>query len=71
MASAVGSAFVVIAAEALLELAVVVLDAPAELGEVHECRDWRVAGGLESQYLTGSFLPSGQSANNHGSGSAP
>ena len=39
-----GAAFVVVQAEALLELAVVVLDTPAELGEVHEPGQWRVGG---------------------------
>jgi hypothetical protein len=39
---AVGAALVMVEPEALLELAIVMLDAPAELGEVHK----RLEGGI-------------------------
>jgi hypothetical protein len=45
---AVAAAFVVIKAEALLEFAVVVLNAPAQLGELDE-RDQRGVGGQVRQ----------------------
>ena len=41
---AIAVAFVVVEAEALLELAVVVLDAPAQLGQRHEPDQRRVGG---------------------------
>ena len=51
MQPAVGAAFVVIQAEALLEFAVVVLDAPAELREPNERHERRVGGQVREPVL--------------------
>ena len=40
----VGASFEVVQAEAVFEFAVVVFDAPADLGQLHECGEWRVGG---------------------------
>ena len=40
----VGASFEVVQAEAVFEFAVVVFDAPADLGQLHECCEWRVGG---------------------------
>jgi hypothetical protein len=52
MQAAVAASFVVIEAQTLLELAVVVLDAPAQLGQLHERGD----GGLGGQVAKALFI---------------
>ncbi len=54
--AAIGAAFVVIKAEALLELAVVMLDAPAQLGGLDECRDRRVGREVGEPVFDGLVL---------------
>ena len=50
----------------LLEILIVALDAPAQLGGVEPIRQKEIfAGRVESQYLVGSFSPSGHSINSH------
>ena len=71
MQPAEGAAFVVVQAEALLELAVVVLDTPAELGEVHEPGQWRVGGQVGEPVLDRLVLVLGHSASSHRSPSTP
>jgi hypothetical protein len=56
MQAAVAASFVVIEAQALLELAVVVLDAPAQLGELHEPADRGVGGQVREPVLDGLVL---------------
>src|SRR6267154_2425425 len=56
------STFEVAEAEFLLELLVVALDAPAQLGERDQAMSW---GRVESQYFVGSFSAFGHSTSNH------
>jgi hypothetical protein len=58
--AAVGAAFVVIKAEALLEFAVIVLDAPAQLGRSDERLDWRVLGQISPDRASTSSGPDGR-----------
>ena len=62
------AALVVTEADLLLELLVVALDAPAQLGLVDEVGERCVSGRVESQYLVGSLSPFGHSIRNHSSG---
>jgi hypothetical protein len=56
--------------ELLLELLIVALDTPAQLGGVDQPAEGDVFRKVESQYLVGSSSPSGHSINSHSSGRA-
>jgi hypothetical protein len=51
----------------LLELLIIALNAPAQLGNIDERRKIHVIRQVESQYLVGSFSPTGHSISNHSS----
>ena len=52
----------------LLEFLIVALDAPAQLGQIDQRPKVMSLGRVESQYLVGSFSPSGHSISSHSSG---
>ena len=49
----------------LLEVLIVALDAPAQLGQIDQLRKLMFSGSVESQYLVGSASPSGHSISSH------
>ena len=59
---------VVVEPQFLLELLVIPLDPPAQLGGATSSIRAVVAGRVESQYLLGSFFASGHSISSHSSG---
>ena len=69
--AAEAAALEVVKAKAVFELAVVVLDAPAQLGQPHQLLKRGVVGQFASQYLTGLGWPAGHSASSQRTGSSP
>jgi hypothetical protein len=67
----VGAAFEVVEAEAVLELAVIVLDLPPDLGQPHQPGDGVSSGRVDSQYLAGSSASGGHSASSQHAGWLP
>jgi hypothetical protein len=65
------AALEVVKAEAVVELAVVVLDAPAQLGQPDKFPSAVSSGRLASQDLTGSGWSAGHSASSQRTGSSP
>src|SRR5215813_2052015 len=68
MEASPAAALEVIESQLILELLVIALEAPAQLGEMHEGGEGRVvAGRVESQYVVGSGFPRGHSMSSHSS----
>ena len=65
MEAAPSAPFIVPEPDFLLELLIVALDAPAQLGQIDEPRKLMFSGSVESQYLVGSASPSGHSISSH------
>jgi hypothetical protein len=59
------ASFIVPEPDLLLEFLIIALDAPAQLGGVDQIADAMLLGKVESQYLVGSFSPSGHSISSH------
>ena len=59
--AAPSASFIVPEPDLLLEIQIVPLDAPAQLGKVDEFAEAQIRGRVESQYLVGSASPSGHS----------
>ena len=68
MKAAPAPAFELPQSDLLLELLIVALDAPAQLGEIDQAIEGDVLGSVESQYLVGSASPFGHSISSHSSG---
>jgi len=68
MKAAPAPSFIMIEPKFLLEVLVIPLDPPAQLGHVNQIDQGVVAGKVESQYLDGSWSPAGHSISSHSSG---